>query len=86
MAVIESIMILYAKEVLTPDRVVAAIQRFSLGRNPAPPLPESHEQGLLLWVCEACEALKKRIDQEMKSDVHNGGQVILFDLFLLLWC
>lgn len=75
MAVIEFIMILYAKEVLTPDRIVTAIQRFSLGRNPPPPFPDTHEQGILMWVREACNALKKRIDQELESGVTNGGEV-----------
>lgn len=73
MAVIESIMVLYAKEVLTPDRVLAAVQRFNHG--PAPSMPENHEQGLLLWVCHACNALKKRIDQELQTDSTNGGEV-----------
>lgn len=73
MAVIESIMVLYAKEVLSPDRVLAAVQRFNHG--PAPPMPENHEQGLLLWVCHACSALKKRIDQELQTESTNGGEV-----------
>lgn len=75
MAVIESIMVLYAKEVLTPDRVIAAIQRFTLGRSAVPAVPESHEQVILLWVQQACDALKKRIDQELESGVSNGGEV-----------
>lgn len=71
MAVIESIMVLYAKEVLTADRVVAAVQRFSHG--PAPQAPENHEHGLLLWVCHACEALKKRIDREIDEERPGEG-------------
>lgn len=73
MAVIESIMILYAKEVLSPERVLAAVQRFNHG--PAPPIPENHEQGILLWVCHACNALKQRIDQEQQMDLANRGEV-----------
>lgn len=76
MAVIESIMILYAKEVLSPDRVVAAVQRFNHG--PPPTMPENHEQGILLWVCHACDALKQRIDQELQSDSANKGEVRKF--------
>lgn len=73
MAVIESIMVLYAKEVLSPDRVLAAVQRFNHG--PAPPMPENHEQGILLWVCHACNALKQRIEQELQTDSANRGEV-----------
>lgn len=75
MAVIESIMLLYAKEVVGGDRVVAAVQRFSHGRNPAPALPSSHEHGLILWVSHACDALRKRIEQEGTAGVTNGGEV-----------
>ena len=71
MAVIEAIMILYAKEVVAPDRVLAAVHRFNHGQNTTP-APENHEQGLLLWVSHACNALKKRIDQEIDSSVSNG--------------
>lgn len=74
MAVIEMIMSLYTKEVVTSDRVLAAVQRFSHGEHPAPHVPENNEQALLLWVCHACEALRKRIEQETDR-VSNGGDV-----------
>lgn len=77
MAVIEAIMILYAKEVVTPDRVLAAVQRFNHGRNAPPPTPENYEQGLLLWVSHACAALKKRIEQESESAITNGGGEVI---------
>lgn len=77
MAVIESIMVLYAREVVSSDRVLAAVQRFHHGKQPAPPLPENHEQGLFLWMSHAGEALRKRIEQE-DSGVSNGeGSVII---------
>ncbi|XP_050310591.1 patronin isoform X6 [Anthonomus grandis grandis] len=73
MAVIESIMILYAREVVTSDRVVAAVQRFSHSRG-APPRPiSSHEQGALSWIQHACDALRERIEQE-SGGVVNGGE------------
>ncbi|XP_067007915.2 patronin [Anabrus simplex] len=67
MAVIEAMMVLYAKEVVTPDRVVAAIQRFSHSLTPSPvdTLPADHEEALVLWVNRACAALKQRIEQEL---------------------
>ncbi|XP_049822135.1 patronin isoform X4 [Aethina tumida] len=72
MTVIEMIMQLYAKEVITPDRVVAAVQRFSHGRQPPPVVPENQEQGLLVWVSHALDALKKRIEQEESE--HGDGE------------
>ncbi|XP_069685522.1 patronin isoform X3 [Periplaneta americana] len=75
MAVIEAIMVLYAKEVVTPDRVLAAIQRFSHSRTASPePLPADHEEGLLLWVNKACSALKQRIEQELDQGDGRGGE------------
>ncbi|XP_021925923.1 patronin isoform X2 [Zootermopsis nevadensis] len=75
MAVIEAIMVLYAKEVVTPDRVVAAIQRFSFSRAASPdPLPADHEGGLVLWVNKACSALKQRIEQEMEQGDCRGRE------------
>lgn len=79
MAVLESMMVLYAKEVVTADRVLAAVQRFNFsGSAPmsetgmiAP--PQDHEQGLLLWVSHACSALRKRIGQEI--ELTTGAEV-----------
>jgi calmodulin-regulated spectrin-associated protein len=76
MAVIEAIMVLYAKEVVTPDRVIAAIQRFSHSRAASPdPLPADHEEGLVLWVNKACSALKQRMVQELEQGDFRGREV-----------
>lgn len=75
MAVIEATMTLYAKEVVTPDRVSAAVQRFTPGRGAAPQTSETNEQGLLMWISRACEALRKRVEQELQTNVTNGGEV-----------
>lgn len=74
-------MTLYAKEVVTPDRVIAAVQRFNHGRSPAPPLTENYEQGLLLWISQACDALRKRIEQDLQSVSNGGGEVSIILLF-----
>ena len=59
-------MVLYAKEVVTPDRVLAAIQRFHHSRSASSDaLPADHDEGLLLWVNKACSALRQRIEQEL---------------------
>ncbi|XP_066144047.1 patronin-like isoform X5 [Euwallacea fornicatus] len=73
MAVIEAIMLLYAREVITGDRVLAAVNRFSHGRAPPPQPPSGHEQGALLWIQHACDALKERIQQESGGVMANGG-------------
>lgn len=71
MAVIEATMVLYAKEVVTPDRVVAAIHRFTHGST-MPDLPQDFEDGLLLWVNNAQRALTKRIRLEMEKEGRDG--------------
>ncbi|XP_071566318.1 patronin isoform X9 [Temnothorax nylanderi] len=62
MAVIEGLMVLYAKEVVTGDRVVSAIRRF----NPQAEvdMPSDHEKGLLLWINHASHALIAKIQSE----------------------
>ncbi|XP_044267984.1 patronin isoform X7 [Tribolium madens] len=71
MAVIESIMVLYAREVITSDRVFAAVQRFNDGRQLQ--VPENHEQAVFVWMSHACDALRKRIEQETETGMTNGG-------------
>lgn len=71
MAVIEALMVLYAREVVTPDRVAAAAQRFGAG---APPLTSSaapHEDGILCWINAACAALNK-------ADVRIINEVVMW--------
>ncbi|XP_030238099.1 patronin isoform X34 [Drosophila navojoa] len=68
MSVIESLMVLYAKEISSGDRVVSAIRRISGSNYQAPP-GQSYEQGLLAWISHACAALKKRIVKELESSV-----------------
>ncbi|KAK7870474.1 hypothetical protein R5R35_000749 [Gryllus longicercus] len=73
MAVIEALMALYAKEVVTPDRVLVAVQRFGpqhgagAAEEPEAALPADHEAGLLLWVNRAGQALRRRARQEMDA-------------------
>lgn len=79
MAVIEATMTLYAKEVVTPDRISAAVQRFTAGRAAPPQTSENIEQSLLMWISRACEALRKRVEQELQTNVTNGGEVFTFN-------
>ncbi|XP_076751770.1 calmodulin-regulated spectrin-associated protein patronin isoform X21 [Xylocopa sonorina] len=62
MAVIEGLMILYAKEVVTGDRVVSAIRRFD--PQAEVDVPSDHEKGLLLWISHASHALIAKIQAE----------------------
>ena len=63
MAVIEGLMVLYSKEVVTGERVVAAIQRFDPQPRAMDP-PQDHEKGLLLWIGHASQALVAKIQAE----------------------
>ncbi|XP_077268254.1 calmodulin-regulated spectrin-associated protein patronin isoform X12 [Temnothorax americanus] len=62
MAVIEGLMVLYAKEVVTGDRVVSAIRRFD--PQVEVDMPSDHEKGLLLWINHASHALIAKIQSE----------------------
>lgn len=55
MSVIEALMVLYAREVVTADRVAAAAQRF----GSSVPQAQHHEDGILCWINAACAALNK---------------------------
>ena len=71
MAVIEGLMVLYAKEVVTGERVAAAIQRFDPQAQTVEPA-EDHEKGLLLWITHACSALIGKIQAEEGSSGDKG--------------
>ncbi|CAH0405077.1 unnamed protein product [Chilo suppressalis] len=74
MTVIEAIMVLYAREVVTLDRVSAAAQRFGTSQ----PLPAGssipHEDGLLCWINAACAAFNKA-EEEPARHVAPVGSV-----------
>lgn len=72
MSMMEAMMILYAKEVATGDRVQAAIERFSHHARSTPDsAPAEPEYALLSWVNEAIAALRQKIKQE--SEQHGNG-------------
>nr|XP_036669368.1 patronin isoform X45 [Drosophila suzukii] len=72
MSVIESLMVLYAKEISSGDRVMAAIRRISGNNYQAPP-GQSYEQALLGWISHACAALKKRIIKEVDAGLPDDN-------------
>ncbi|XP_023036938.1 patronin isoform X22 [Drosophila willistoni] len=76
MSVIESLMVLYAREISSGDRVTAAIRRISGSNYQAPP-GQNYEQGLLAWISHACAALKKRIVKEVETGLpdENGSRL-----------
>lgn len=72
MSVIEALMVLYAKEIASGDRVAAAISRITGGQLAD---AKNYEQAFLHWVSHVCAALKKRIDQELEIDGYDeNGQ------------
>lgn len=68
MAVIESLMKLFCKEITSNDRVNNAIRRIS-ANNYQPQAGCTIEQVILNWLSHTCSALKKRLER----DVQNGG-------------
>lgn len=64
MSVIEALMVLYAKEIATRDRISAVINRISGGA--LPDAVQGYENALLYWVSHASAALKRRIDYEIE--------------------
>lgn len=67
----EGIMNLFVKEVVSAERVVAAIRRFAdLDASQTPP-PKEAEQALLLWINKACQSLKKRLTSEADGNVRT---------------
>ncbi|XP_050097310.1 patronin isoform X20 [Anopheles aquasalis] len=70
MAVIESLMVLYAKEVASSGRICSALERISGRSSVSAPGVQHHEPALLSWISHVIGALKKRIDYEVAA---NGG-------------
>ncbi|XP_025203346.1 patronin isoform X4 [Melanaphis sacchari] len=69
MAIMEAVMTLYAKEVATPNRVMAAIQRLNhVPHRTTIVLPEDNERAILLWVNRTVEALKHRISSSQTEN------------------
>ncbi|XP_022172106.1 patronin isoform X5 [Myzus persicae] len=69
MAIMEAVMTLYAKEVATPNRVMAAIQRLNhVPHRTTIVMPEDNEKAILLWVNRTVEALKHRISSSQTEN------------------
>lgn len=75
MAVIEALMILYAKEITSGDRIHSAISRLTSG---TPPAGLSSDQLLLLWISHVMAALKYRLDHQLALNelVDEKGKVL----------
>jgi calmodulin-regulated spectrin-associated protein len=61
MAVIEAMMILYAKEITSGEKIYSAISRLTSG---TPPPGLNSDQLLLLWVSHVMAALKHRLQHQ----------------------
>lgn len=63
MAIMEAVMTLYTKEVVTPNRVMAAIQRLNhVPHRTTIVMPEDYERAILVWVNRTVEALQHRLE------------------------
>lgn len=67
MAVIEALMMLYAKEITSNERINNAIKRIS-GNGDQPVIAASGniEHSVLSWLSHTCAALKKRIERDVQ--------------------
>ncbi|CRL08076.1 CLUMA_CG020974, isoform B [Clunio marinus] len=65
MIVIESLMILYAKEITSGDRIQSVVTRLSLGATPD---NLSSDQLLLHWLSHAMAALKHRLQKKLELE------------------
>jgi calmodulin-regulated spectrin-associated protein len=62
MSVIEALMILYAKEVTSGDRIHSAVSKLTSGSVPT---GLNSEQLLLMWVSHVMASMKRRLDHEL---------------------
>ncbi|XP_055916427.1 patronin [Eupeodes corollae] len=76
-SVIESLMILYAKEITSGDRIPNAIKRVSGGGSFQMASGQGCEQYLLAWISHVCASLKKRIAQEVERGATDENGVRL---------
>lgn len=86
MSVIESLMILYAKEISSGDRIPNAIRRISGGNTTTNPSlnHQNFEQSLLTWISHACASLKRRIDQEIENGATDEQVYFLLNKIFLI--
>lgn len=76
MYVIEALMVLYAKEVTSGDKIQSAVARITGGQTPT---GLNYEQLLLIWISHVCAALKRRVEQDIKMGTEfldeNGKRI-----------
>ncbi|KAL3891227.1 hypothetical protein ACJMK2_003490 [Sinanodonta woodiana] len=63
LALIDALMQAYAKEVVTVERVVKAVRRFSVF-NASTDLPDDLEDTVLLWINKVCAHLQHKLDKK----------------------
>lgn len=76
MLVIDALMILYAKEVATGDRIAGTIARLSGGTIQRDKF--NYETGLLCWISHACAALKRRIDLDIEQNTESEVKMTFY--------
>lgn len=74
MAVIEALMMLYAKEIASNERISNAIRKMSgLSDQPVVTVGGNVEQTVLSWVSHTCSALKKRIERDIQLNPEDDN-------------
>ena len=88
MAVIEALMSLFIKELVTADRVVSTIKRFESMKSASDstkdndiPKPSDQSEALLFWVTRSGDLLKERIIEEL-GDSGEVAQVMFLTILL----
>ena len=59
-------MALYIRELITAERVVGVVRRFT-GLQASTELPADQEEALLLWINKACARLRAQIAAEVRE-------------------
>ena len=72
MAVMEGIMSLFVKEIVSADRVQLAVRKFADAPAGAANADlKDAEQAMLFWINRSCAALKKRLVDEKEAHVKS---------------
>jgi hypothetical protein len=88
MAVIEALMTLFIKELVTADRVVTTIKRFENLKSDSTkdidndiPKPSDQGEALLFWITRSGDLLKERIIEEL-GESGEVAQVMYLTIFI----
>ena len=70
-ALIDALMLAYAREVVTIERVVQAVRHFT-SFNASSELPSSTEDAIMFWVNKVCVYVQQTLNNEQKENLLQG--------------